>query len=187
MILREVASVVDLIAKTPCAGLLPVTIGTSELSEVHYPTITSAACFDGQARNVSQALKSSHGIAFPAPNRSTKTATARAVWIAENTAMICADTAPETHGAALTDQSDGWAVVRLSGPHSTDVLARLVPVDLRATTFKRDHCARTMMGHMNVAITRIDASTFEIMAFRSMAQTLVHEVTTAMRGIAARG
>jgi sarcosine oxidase subunit gamma len=40
---------------------------------------------------------------------------------------------------------------------------------------------------MNVSITRIDATTFEIMAMRSMAQTLVHELEQAMRGVAARG
>jgi sarcosine oxidase subunit gamma len=67
-----------------------------------------------------------------------------------------------------------------------DVLARLVPVDLRANVFKMNHVAKTMLGHMSVTIVRTGAEAFEIMVMRSMAQTLVHDLDVAMRGLAAR-
>ncbi|MEL6839146.1 MAG: sarcosine oxidase subunit gamma, partial [Pseudomonadota bacterium] len=73
-----------------------------------------------------------------------------------------------------------------SGAGVEDVLARLVPVDLRLATFKTGHTARTMLGHMSVAISRVGAQSFEIMAMRSMAGTLVHELETAMRSVALR-
>ncbi len=99
---------------------------------------------------------------------------------------------PEPHGslarhAAIVDQSDAWAVVRLQGAGAEAVLARLVPVDLRAAHFKRGHTLRSQLQHMNVSITRVAADAFQIMAFRSMAQTLVHDLKTAMEGVAARG
>ncbi|WP_321170030.1 sarcosine oxidase subunit gamma [Sedimentitalea xiamensis] len=89
--------------------------------------------------------------------------------------------------AVLVDQSDAWAVVRLQGPQATDVLARLVPVDLRPRHFKRGHTVRTDLMRMNVSITRVADAAFLIMAFRSMAATLVHDLKTAMEGVAARG
>ena len=40
---------------------------------------------------------------------------------------------------------DGWACVRLDGSAAEDVLARLVPVDLRGSVFKRGHTARAQL------------------------------------------
>ena len=77
-------------------------------------------------------------------------------------------------------------MVRLEGGAAEDVLARLVPVDLRQSGFKRGHTLRTMLQHMSVSITRISDEAFLILAFRSMAGTLVHDLETAMKGVAAR-
>ena len=40
---------------------------------------------------------------------------------------------------------------------------------------------------MNASITRIGEDTFMIAVFRSMAQTLVHDLRTALEAVAARG
>jgi sarcosine oxidase subunit gamma len=40
---------------------------------------------------------------------------------------------------------------------------------------------------MMASITRIGAQSFQIMVFRSMARTLVHDLKTAMEAVAARG
>ncbi|MDU8911221.1 sarcosine oxidase subunit gamma [Aestuariicoccus sp. MJ-SS9] len=179
----------ELQALTPCAGLLPVTRGAVSLSEVDVGAITSVAPFRGREAALSAALEAAHGMAFPAPNRATGRAGARAVWFGAGQAMLLGP-APEAalaEHAALTDQSDGWAVVRIEGAGVEAVLARLVPVDLRGGVFRRGHTARTMLGHMNVSITRVGAEAFQIMAFRSMARTLVHDLTTAMAQVAARG
>jgi len=84
------------------------------------------------------------------------------------------------------DQSDSWAVVRLQGAAAQAVLARLTPLDIRSTVFKRGHTARSSLQHMNVSITRVGLQAFEIMAFRSMAKTLVHDICCAMRSVAAQ-
>lgn len=179
----------DLIAKSPCAGLLPVSHGAVTLSELDMTTLTSLAPFKGQEEALSAALKAAHGMEFPAINRATGKEGARAVWFGQGQAMLIGpapDAALGKH-AAVTDQSDAWALVRLEGEGSEDVLARLVPVDMRRVAFKRGHTARTQLQHMMVSVTRTGDNAFLILAFRSMAKTLVHDLETAMRGVAGRG
>ena len=75
----------------------------------------------------------------------------------------------------------------LSGAASVDVLARLVPVDLRRTAFPQGHTCRTLVNHMTASVTRQDEDAFLILVFRSMAQTLVEELHEAMEAVALRG
>lgn len=76
--------------------------------------------------------------------------------------------------------------MQLKGAGAVDVLARLVPVDLREDRFKRGHTLRTQLYHMSASITKTGADTFVILVFRSMASTLVHDMKTAMEAVAAR-
>ena len=180
--------VAELLAKSPCAGLLPLEIGTVSLTEVHAPAIWSVSAYRRQAEAAAHMLQSCHGMAWPAPNRSTGRADARAVWFGRAHIVLVgpiADPKLAAH-AALTDQSDAWAVVRLEGPATVDVLARLVPIDLRQSAFKRGHTARTELQHMSASITRVGDQAIQVMVFRSMAQTLVHDLKTAMEAVAAR-
>lgn len=179
----------ELSAKTPCGGLLPLSIGGSKLAEVDAGDMTSIAPYRGQQAKLSQMLEDAHGMAYPGPNRATGKAAARAIWFGRDQAMLVgpAPDARLAEHAAIVDQSDAWAVVRLEGAAAEDVLARLVPVDLRARAFKRGHTVRTQVEHMMASITRTGPNAFMIMTFRSMAHTLVHELKTAMEGVAARG
>ncbi|WP_298842644.1 sarcosine oxidase subunit gamma [uncultured Roseobacter sp.] len=179
----------ELIARSPCEGLLPLTVGKVSLEEAEMGVLTTLAPYQGQEKAFSAALETAHGMAFPSPNRSTGRAGARAIWFGRDTALL-AGPAPDaslTGTAALTDQSDAWAAVTLTGPGADDVLARLVPVDLRVTAFRRGHTVRSQITHMNASVTRTGADSFLILVFRSMASTLVHELKTAMEGVAARG
>ncbi len=178
-----------LIATSPCEGLLPLTVGNVTLSEVDAGFITSVAPFKGKEKSLSEAMKSAHGMAYPAANRATGKAGARAIWFGHSQAMLIGPAPDESLAdhAAVVDQSDAWAVVRLEGDRAEDVLARLVPVDLRATHFKRGHTVRSLLFHMTASITRVGDSAFQIMAFRSMAETLVHDMKRAMEGVAERG
>lgn len=178
----------SLIARSPCQDLLPLEFGGVNLTEQVPTHITSVMPFDGQEKALSAALKWAHGMAFPAPRRATGGAAARAVWTGRGQAFLIG---PEAHPslarhAALSDQTDAWAVMSLSGNDASDVMARLCPLDTNAAVFKRNHAARTLIGHMAAIILRTGADAFTIMVFRSMAGTAVHELETAMRGVAAR-
>ncbi len=180
---------VDLIAKAPCAGLLPVQSEKMLLEDVDLGCITSIAPFDNQTDALSQALLDAHGFEFPGPNKSTRKGDARIIWFGHSTALLAGvqpDAGLESH-AALTDQSDAWASVVLSGPYVSDVMARLTPVDLRPDVFSKDHCCRTLVGHMTASITRLGPESLLILVFRSMAATLVEELKEAMEAVSARG
>ena len=111
----------------------------------------------------------------------------RIVWTGRGQAFLIGAEPPKglEGAAALVDQSDGWAGLRLEGPAAADVLARLVPLDLRAMAV--GSCARSLLGHMALVLMRPEAEAFEMLVFRSMARTAVHEIDTAMRQLAARG
>lgn len=179
----------ELIAVTPCKGLLPPVIGGVSLTEELPGAMTLVAPFRGRERALSEAMKAAHGMTFPAPNRATGKAGARAVWFGRAAAMLMGPVPDPSLGAhaALADQSDAWAVLRLEGERAEAVLARLVPVELRAGVFRRGHTARTLIGHMPGSVTRIGVRAFQVMVWRSVARSLVHELKTAMEAVAARG
>jgi heterotetrameric sarcosine oxidase gamma subunit len=180
--------VAELLEKSPCAGLLPLTHGGVTVSEVALGALTSVSAWRGKDKDLSEALKAAHGMAAPSTGRATGKEGARAIWFGHDT-LLLAGPHPDAKLAtlaALIDQSDAWACVRIEGDGTETVLARLVPVDLRASVFKRGHTARTLVGHMSASVTRIADSAFLILVFRSMATTLVHELETAMRAVASR-
>ena len=185
---KEEKRVVDLVSKSTCDGLLPITVGSVALSEVVPEAVTSVTAFKGQGKTVSAAIEAEHGLKMPAPNRSTGNAKLRAIWTGPNQALLIGGpiTGDLSVSASMTDQTDAWCIVRLEGDQSVEVLARLTPIDLRSSKFKRGHTAKTDLMHMMASITKTGANAFEIMVFRSMAKTLVHDLTTAMESLAAR-
>ena len=178
----------DLIAKTPLDGMEPKTLGTVTLAEIDLGELTSIAPFAGQTKALGEAFKSAHGMAWPAPLRATGKDGARAIWFGKDMVMLAGpepDAALNAY-AAMTLQSDAWTSVTLSGTDVEAVLARLVPVDVSASSCKRGYTARTQIQHMNGSVTRVGADTFLLMVFRSMAGTLLHDLERAMESVAAR-
>lgn len=174
---------VKLIAKSPCDGLLPITIGNVTLSELRPTALTSV--MPGRSADMDM-FKKATGCAFPAPNRATGKLGARAVWMGPGQCMFIGASISTLPGFAVTDQSDGWAVMHLEGAEVEQVLARLTSVDIRRGLFKRGHTARTQLGHMPMSVTRTSETGFDLMVFRSMAKTAVHEITNVMRNLAKR-
>jgi heterotetrameric sarcosine oxidase gamma subunit len=177
--------VANLIAKSAFDGLLPLTIGDLALVETTFEAITWIAPLKGKATAVSKALTKQVGAAFPEPGQVTGTTT-RAVWSGPGQAMILGAAVKPIKGAALSAQSGAWASCSLSGADAAEVLARLVPIDLRDTGLAVGHCARTLLGHMNCILIRSGTDQYEVMVFRSMAATATHELDGAMRAVAAR-
>ncbi len=178
----------SLIETPALAGLaLPVVTAGAELAAADPGRVTSLAPFRGQAAAVDAAL-APLGLAFPAPGRSSAAGGARLLWAGRETAFLLGAAPPAglAGRAALTDQTDAWAVLALSGPAHLAVLARLVPLDLRLPAFGPGATARTALVNCPALLARRDPATVEIWVMRSMAATAVHEIATAMRGVAAR-
>ncbi len=179
---------IELTAKSPCAGLLPLDIGTVTLTEAGPERMTSLAPFRGREAALATVLKQAHGVNWPAPNRATGRDGVRMLWFGQRMALLIgpAPDAALAAEAALSDQSDAWAVVTLAGPGARDVLARLTPLDLRPNRFKRGHTARTDLRHMMASVTRLGPDRYRVMVFRGFAETLVHDLRAAMERVAAR-
>lgn len=178
----------ELLAQSPFRGQeLPQASGSCRLSELPFERITAIAPYPGREGAVDEGLKPL-GLCFPAPGESLAAGGARIVWAGRICAFLIGAEVPEgVRGhAALTDQSDGWAGLRLEGSEGAAVLARLVPIDLRVAAFAPGHCARTLVNHLPALILRTTPNTLEIRVYRSMATTLLHEIGAAMRGQAAR-
>lgn len=176
---------VSLIQKSAADGLVPLQVGTLSLTEPDFGAITMVAPFKAKGKAVSDAMKKATGVGFPAPGRSGGKAGARVVWVGMGQALVLG--APVSiPDAAITDQTDAWCVLALEGVGAADVLARLTPLDLRDAVFKRGHAARSLLGHMNCLFLRTGATRYELMVFRSMAHTAVHEIRRAMESVTAQ-
>lgn len=176
----------ELIATAATEGLVPVTHGPFSLTDAGLARITSVAPFNGEEPAVTVALTAALGLGFPAPNTSLASETARIVWTGRGQAFLLnAEPAGLAGLAALTDQTDAWAALRLEGPGADQVLARLVPLDLRPAVFAAGAAARSALGHMMAVIWR-EGDGFVILVMRSMARTAVHEIAAAMSAVAAR-
>jgi sarcosine oxidase subunit gamma len=178
--------VANLIESTACDGLLPLKVGAASLQELAPDRITSVAPFNGKHRAVGTALKA-QGLGWPAPGRSLVKGDASCLWTGRGQAfLIGADPEGLTGLAALTNQTDAWARLCLEGASAEAVLARLVPVDVGKTAFPINSVARTGLGHMMAILHRTGVEQFQVMVFRSMAATAVHELGRAMSTLAAR-
>ncbi|WP_103256709.1 sarcosine oxidase subunit gamma [Tabrizicola aquatica] len=174
----------ELIAKSALEGR-SLTLGGVTLAEVDVGPITSIALLPGGAKAVAKGLKPL-GLSMPEPNSFAEKKGARIVWTGRDQAFLTGADCPDMEGAAVTDQSDGWAVLALSGAAAVDVLARWVPVDVRLAAFPVGRALRTQLNHMNVILLRSGDYAFEIMVFRSMARTAWHELEAATHMVAAR-
>lgn len=178
----------SLIERSPAEGLLPIELAGAMLSEVAPGPITSIAPFKGREKAVSAALKPL-GLRFPGQGRYLAEGGAAIFWSGRGQAFLIGAGAPPklAEAAALADQGDGWAALVLTGQKAEAVLARLIPLDLRLAGFGEGRAARSTLGHMPLILTRPRPGEFGLMVFRSMAGTAVHELSVAMRAVAARG
>jgi len=175
-----------LAAKLPVSGL-PVMHGRITLMLEVPRAITSIQPFKGQEGKVSELLKAHHGAALPATGRMTGREGKRVYWAGQGVYFLtaAADATLATH-AALVDLTDGWTCFSLRGEGVDDVMAHLTPLDTRVNHFKRGHVARTELMHMMSLIARTGPDSFDIMVMRSFARTAAHDLTRAMKIVAAR-
>ena len=83
---------------------------------------------------------------------------------------------------AMTDQSDSWVVLALSGPQSRETLARICPIDCSASAMPIGTTARTSMEHLGAIITRRPDEgdrqpCFWLLSARSSAASFLHAIT----------
>jgi heterotetrameric sarcosine oxidase gamma subunit len=86
--------------------------------------------------------------------------------------------------ASVTDQSSGYAILRLTGPRLRETLAKFLPIDLHPRAFEPGAVAATTAAHVGATLWRLpDAADgspiFEIAVFRSLAVSFWHTLSTS--------
>jgi sarcosine oxidase subunit gamma len=86
--------------------------------------------------------------------------------------------------ASVSDQSDGYVLIRLTGARVRDALSKLVPIDLHPRAFKAGDVASTVASHIGVTLWRPAdqpdaAPVFEVVMFRSLARSFWHALADA--------
>ncbi|MGX5734266.1 sarcosine oxidase subunit gamma [Bosea thiooxidans] len=134
-----------------------------------------------EAIAVSRVVEARLGIVLPETPKIAQVGAYDAVWAGPDQWLLRAATRDGLSalldefaaGAAVSDQSDARALLRLSGPHVRDVLAKGVMLDLHPAAFAVGDTAMTSVAHVGVHLWRLpdgpDGAVFEIMATRSMA------------------
>lgn len=85
--------------------------------------------------------------------------------------------------ASVTEMTGSRAILRLSGAHARDALAKIVPLDLDETAFPAGAAALTNGGYMPLQIWRLAAEepVFEVACYRSYGGSLADAVLQAAR------
>jgi sarcosine oxidase subunit gamma len=83
---------------------------------------------------------------------------------------------------AMTDQSDSWVILALSGLQSRRTFARICPIDCSASAMLIGTTARTSMEHLGAIITRRPDEgdhqpCFWLLSARSSAASFLHTIT----------
>lgn len=153
--------------------------------------IVQVAAFKGRGDAVGQRIASGLGVALPGPGKSAHGDGVTAVWIGPETSLV---TAPDMGGdgllarvqtavgdaAAVTDQSHGKTVLRLSGSRVRDCLDKVCRLDLHPSVFKAGDAAVTIIAHVTACLVMVDdAPTYDIIGPSTFALSLLEGIEMA--------
>lgn len=85
--------------------------------------------------------------------------------------------------SAVTDQTSGFSVIHLTGPHARDLLAKGCPLDLHPRVFGLGQCAQSHYFKTTVLLRRIEADgaeAWEVIVRRSFADYTARIMMDAM-------
>jgi len=138
------------------------------------------------------ALRDTLGIAVDAkPNRASGGGDAVALWLGSERYMVVtpagrAPSAADRLGQALksdqagiVDLDQARTVVRLSGRHARDVLAKGCLIDVHPLALPQGACAQTALFHVNALIHAVASDTFDLYVARSHGQSFWEALTDA--------
>jgi len=183
-----------LAARSPFAGLPTAsTAGRGVVAtEREGLGIATVLLRKGQAAALGQRIRERFGMELPREPRRTAAGgiaiagIGREAWLAtrDGGGNAFAGFLKDTLGdlASVTDQSDGYAVLRLTGPRLRDTLAKLLPVDVHPRAFKIGDVAATVAFHVGATLWRLDdgpdgAPIIEVAVFRSLAGSFWHALS----------
>lgn len=172
-------------------AISPALPSTPFVQFLPYHSIVGLAAFRGKTPEMKQVLD----VQLPATPRRITHENTTYLWSGPDTWLAISDnptlleniTAAAHHLAAVTDQSDGRSLFRVTGPHIHSILAKLVPIDLHPSSFPRDATALTLADHIGIQLWQEDCGAFVLACFRSYAGALHHALVEAAQEFEDRG
>jgi len=149
--------------------------------------IASIAARRGQGAAVAELFRSRFGIEPPHGPRRASHADVGIAGIGPHTWLATCDRAGNGFAeslrsalgecASVCDQSDAYAILRLTGPRVRAALAKLTPIDIHPRSFQVNSVAQTLCGYVNVTLWRLEDGArgdpvFEIWVAGSLATSL---------------
>ena len=145
---------------------------------------------------LADALLAAHELKLPTAGRFSANETLLVVWVGVNQWLAFADmqARPSLHAdlqsslrdvADITDQTDAWATLALSGDQACAVLERVCALDLSASVFPTGSAARTTMEHLNVVVAAVETTppTFVLASPSSSAESFWHALAAAVNSV----
>ena len=162
--------------------------------------IAHISALKGQSAAVLSKMREGYGLELPVTPALTEARSLSALWAGPGQWLVIAPS--EGRGdleqelanglaglAAVTDQTDSRAIVRVSGPKAASVLATGLPIDLHPRAFGPNSVAITHAAHIGVIVWRGAAEqNFHVACSRSFAGSfwdwLAHAAEGAAEGAA---
>ena len=165
------------------------------LKEVTNLAIVSVACPLGHGAELASAVRNSWSTELPVAGRTASSAGRQVTLLNMSPDQYfvlfeAGSTSPKEavsdklRGTGyLTDQSDNWVALRISGGLSLKALERICPIDLDSTVFPDGAVARTVMEHLGTIILREGPSRFLLLSASSSAHSFLHAVETSLNNV----
>ena len=158
-------------------------IGNIRLREVSNQSLIAMAIPQGGETKFKNSIKNIFGLKMPTPSKSVKNKDTRILSTQPDQIFVLTkriddpekSMAIEFDGSAyITDQTDAWVILEISGSSSREALERICLLDLDKEIFQLDSMARTSMEHMSAIIIRKAEDTFYLMSASSSAKSFLH-------------
>ena len=171
-----------------------IDIGGSVLEEIDPKAIAALAVPNGGQSRFADAIQNELGIELPTPRLARQhdedgwiinsAPSQYLIWWHGRCSPANAHISKSALSAAyVTEQSDNWVILRLSGSLADAALERLCPIDLHPATFPVGAVARTHMEHMGSFLLREGNSKFLLISASSSAQSFLHAVETSLDNV----
>lgn len=86
--------------------------------------------------------------------------------------------------ASVSDQSGGYAVMRIAGPQARTILQRGAAIDFHPDSFRPGSAVTTVIAHIGVIIWQIDdRPSYHVATFRSYANSFRHWLDTTIAAL----
>ena len=174
---------------------LKLDFGEVAVAEHVSRAIVSIATPYGGGENLSKAVASSLKTTIPAIGKTTASNVDNALLLGMQQDQIfllfdysgnhAVDYLPQEIRDAgyLTDQSDSWVMISISGPKARTTLQQTCSVDLHSVNFHSGAVIRTAMANLSTIIICEGENTFLVMSPRSSAKSFFKVLETSIKNL----